>query len=494
MRRKPLGSRQTLVNVTPCVSPRILDANDIAKDLRPALLAPRHARDMSAAAQLQPLAVDGTRLRRTRWLVFAGALAIGVLTVLVIWRRQPMVAQANDIYAFADLGRNLASGNGLRFSNGPLTTRRAPGYPALIAILYLIFGSSPLVIQLAQCVLVAGTCLLVFEIGRLVFSFRTGVIAAVIVALHPMVLRYVPDIQVETLLTFLYTLTVYRTVRLVQEGSLANGLWAGVAAAAAAMVKGVALPYAALFIVSYLVWCRVARKVPAGGILPGWKPVAAMLVGMGIMILPWTVRNYEVTKKFVLISGNASGEFLRGYVFAQPRYYLLRDPPYTVGEQEANEMQRDLFRRRGLVWERDEAETETVQNLAAKAKLREEPGAFVKKFVIGSFMFWYVVTSRLNSLVVGAFAVVAWVLAFLGWRSRRDEGHAFWLLVVPIVSLNLIYAAVLALGRYSAPCVPTLAVLAAFGVESLLRRRALQASDPPRDEEMATAPSAGTAT
>jgi len=47
----------------------------------------------------------------------------------------------------------------------------------------------------------------------------------------------------------------------------------------------------------------------------------------------------------------------------------------------------------------------------------------------------------------------------------------FWLLLLPLFSLNLVYALVLALGRYSAPCIPALVVLAAFGVESLLSLR-----------------------
>ena len=411
---------------------------------------------------------DG-QLTRLRALVFVGALTLALVSVFVLWRMQHVVDQANDIYKFAELGRNIVDGNGFRFDHSGPTIRRAPLYPAVIAVLYLIFGVQPVAIQLLQCFLAAGTCLLVFEIGQRVFSQRVGLLAAVITALHPMVMRYVPDIQVETLLTFLYTLTVYRTVRLIEDDSPINGVWLGVAATGAAMVKAVALPYAALFVVAYLIYRHVTRT-PAVGLLVGWKPLAAMAVVMACLILPWSVRNYQVTGgRLVLISGNASGEFLRGYVFAQPRYYLLRDAAYHIGENEANAMQRELFRSQGLVWERDEAETERVQNVAMKAKLRAEPLALVKKVVIASFMFWYVVTSRMNSLVVGGLALVAWLFAIAGIVRSRGRGHHFWLLLLPIFSLNLIYALVLALGRYSAPCIPTLIVLAAFGADSMWR-------------------------
>jgi 4-amino-4-deoxy-L-arabinose transferase-like glycosyltransferase len=250
--------------------------------------------------------------------VFAAALAISLLTVFVLWGKQGLVDQTNDLYKFAEIGHNIALGNGLRYDGGPLTIRRAPLYPALIALLYTIFGAMPLVIQVFQAALAAGTTLLTLEIGRRVFNLRTGLLAAVATGLHPMVLRYVPDIQLETFLTFLYTLAIYWSVRLAEKETLWNGFWFGLSCAAAAMVKGVALPYPALFIVAYL-WWRHSRSAERSNPLPGLRPVAALLVAMGLFILPWTYRDYTVTGRFVLISGNASGELLRGYVFAQQR-------------------------------------------------------------------------------------------------------------------------------------------------------------------------------
>jgi 4-amino-4-deoxy-L-arabinose transferase-like glycosyltransferase len=389
-----------------------------------------------------------------------------------LWGNQALVDQTNDLYQFAELGQNIASGQGLRYNDGPLTIRRAPLYPALIAGLYLIFGAKPVVIQIVQALLAAGTALLAFEIGLRVFNLRTGLLAAIATGLHPMVLRYIPDIQVETFFTFLYTLAIYWSVRLVQEENLWHGFWFGVSSAAASMVKGVALPFPALFIVAYFWWLY---SKDGSRFIQGWRPIAAMLIAMALFILPWTYRNYQVTGKFVLISGNASGELLRGFVFAQPRYYLLTDRAYHDGELEANQMQIDLFNSKGLVWQRDETETEMVQNAAAREKIWDFPGAYIKKCIIGFFMFWYVVTTKANSLLVGGLALAGWTLAFVGMYRARGQPHQFWLLLLPILSMNLVYAAVLALGRYSAPCIPALMVLAAFGVNTLLPLRWLAA-------------------
>ena len=71
-------------------------------------------------------------------------------------------------------------------------------------------------------------------------------------------------------------------------------------------------------------------------------------------------------------------------------------------------------------------------------------------------------------MLVGGLALAAWALAFYGMKRGKGRERAFWLLLLPVLSLNLVYALVLALGRYSAPCIPALIVLAAFGVDRLL--------------------------
>jgi hypothetical protein len=84
-------------------------------------------------------------------------------------------------------------------------------------------------------------------------------------------------------------------------------------------------------------------------------------------------------------------------------------------------------------------------------------------------MFWYVMTTKSNSLVVGGLALMGWILAAAGWiRGGPERRRFFWVVLLPIVSLNLLCAALLGLGRYSAPTIPALMVLAAFGIDRLL--------------------------
>jgi 4-amino-4-deoxy-L-arabinose transferase-like glycosyltransferase len=284
-------------------------------------------------------------------------------------------------------------------------------------------------------------------------------------AFHPMVVRYVPDIQVECVLTFFTTLMVYCGVQFLRKPSIAAGAALGVTGALGALVKGVLLVCPPIFALCWLIR-QLRRREPLR-----LDAVVAIAVAMCAVILPWTARNYVVSGgQIVPISVNAGGEFLRGYVFAQPKYYLLQQRPYVEGENEANQMEIDLFKSHGLVWERDEAETERVVSKAAKEKLHSDPAGFLRKFAIGVFTFWYELTNRKNSLVIGGLALVSWMFAALGLRAARARDIAFWPLVQPILTINLLYAALLALGRYSAPTIPTLMVLTSWGITCVVQK------------------------
>jgi hypothetical protein len=95
---------------------------------------------------------------------------------------------------------------------------------------------------------------------------------------------------------------------------------------------------------------------------------------------------------------------------------------------------------------------------------------------VGLFTFWYQMTSMKNSLVAGAAALFAWILAVIGWRQARREKLAVWPLLLPAFYLNVLLALLLALGRYSVPVVPGVLVVAAFGLDTLLSRRTARVS------------------
>jgi 4-amino-4-deoxy-L-arabinose transferase-like glycosyltransferase len=414
-------------------------------------------------------------------IVFGVGLCTSLLVVFVGWRAQNFVANSPDPYSFQAMARSLLHGEGFA-PYGTVLNRRGPLYPALIALVYLVFGERPLIMQLVQALMLASVCALAFDIGRRLYNPRTGLIAGLLCAFHPGLLRYVADFHLETFLTFLCTVALWRSVFFLARPGVKNGVLFGASAALAALAKPVVLLYPVAFVAWYVLRHRESglrrpTKAARGSVdLSRWLrqrsvALAAIFVTMGVLILPWTYRNYRASGHVVLITTGVGDAFLRGYIFSKPEYALLRLPPYSYAENESNATFQSLCEQAGTVWQRNDVESDRILTGASKQKLLASPAAFVRKFLVQLFTFWYEMTSLATSLVAGLTALFLWILALIGWRRARAEGYLSWPLFLPIFCLNISLAILLALGRYSVPIVPALAVLAAFGVDTLLVRR-----------------------
>ncbi|HEY4215048.1 MAG TPA: glycosyltransferase family 39 protein [Steroidobacteraceae bacterium] len=396
-------------------------------------------------------------------IIIAVSLAASLLMVFGVFRQQGLVANSGDPYHYGEIAHGLVDHGFTK-----LTRRAASLYPESLAVVYRL-GGNDLVVVLLQSLLQVGTCLLVFSLGRRLYNSRTGLLAALFCALHPMLLRYVADLQMETPLTFMCMLTIWLTVRFHDRPTVVNGVLLGAAGMATVLTKGVILPYLVLFgAISFLIALR--RKS-----VQGVAGVIAIAVTMAVILAPWTYRNYRVTDgRFVLLTPGASDSFLRGYIFTRMEFATLQKPPYTFAENECNAWFRKIASDAGTVWEADEVVDEVNNARVAKDMIRTQPLDTVRKVVVGLFTFWYEMTSLLNSLIPAVLAVVAWALAFVGFKRARQEGRPSWLLWLPIVVMNVFVAALIPLGRYSVPILPCLMILAAFGVDTLLSRRGAQ--------------------
>jgi 4-amino-4-deoxy-L-arabinose transferase-like glycosyltransferase len=399
--------------------------------------------------------------RRDQLIVLAAAFVVPLVVVLAVFRSQGLVQNTPDPYAFSQLGKEVARGQGF---HGELLGRRAPLYPLFVGALYWIFGEHERVVQIAQCLLLACTALMAHDIGRRLYNARTGLIAGLICAVHPSLLRYVPDFHLEELLTFTVTLAIWSSVVFFQRPRLKNAVLFGAATGLACLTKAVFMLYPPIFAVIWL-W---RQRRDGEDLKKAVLTMGTVALAMGLVIAPWTIRNYRVSGHFVPISTGVSDAFLRGYVFTKIEYATLRQPPYTGAENEVNAWFRDISAKAGTTWERDPVADDRILGAEAKIRLRAAPLDFVRKFSVGLFTFWYEMTSLKTSLVAGMIALGSWVLAAIGFRRSRKERREQWLLLVPIIYLNVFLALLLSLGRYSVPVLPALSVLAAFGIDTLV--------------------------
>lgn len=426
---------------------------------------------------------------------------VAALFAFVLYPRQGAIDSIIDLNGFGKLGRHIAAGDGFSLGYGP-TLRRAPLYPAFVAFVLTLCGNSgpdavvfrPILIL--QCLMVGLSCVTAWTLGRKLFGARAGLIAGILCALTPQVWRYVGMTEVETTMGLLIALTALTGLNLYRQPTLGNGLLFGLVVGAATLVKPVALLYPFVFLLGFCWRWRRTRTQAAESAPRPWLPVAAA-VGMFLLcLLPWSLRNRIVTGgRFQGISSNGAGEFLRGYVNAQPKFALLRqdfggsNPSAMQWDWEANLYEDALLQKHGMSFFSTEQfgphgekrpmearfelelKKDAIEGAEAKRRLREEPLGFVKKFGTQVFTFWYVVETRKKSLLVGAIALIALSLAAFGWLRARRNGVDTFPVVSVVLYFNLLYAAILAFARYSMPVYPTLLVLSAYGLSQLRGQR-----------------------
>ena len=120
----------------------------------------------------------------------------------------PLISDAKEYDAIA---RALVRGDGFTLEGNP-TAFRLPGYPLLLAATYAVFGDSQVPIKMLQVIADVISCLLLFGIGKKLFSEKVGLAAAAILALFPIQVLYVPLLMTETIFTTILLLIVWVAV------------------------------------------------------------------------------------------------------------------------------------------------------------------------------------------------------------------------------------------------------------------------------------------
>jgi hypothetical protein len=314
----------------------------------------------------------------------------------------------------------------------------------------------------------------------------------VLSAFIPQSLRYLGQTEVEAVTTLFIALLAYTGLRLVERPGLVNGALFGLTAAAATLTKPVTQFYPLLFFaVAWLVWYLARRRQAAAPFRSMLAATLAALLCFSLPIAPWIMRNRALTDgAFSGISSNAPAEALRGYIAVKPEYVLLQKD-FGAWDPEANDYEEAILAPYGVPFYRVnapesgrveivppmpagvssarlEAEKDRIEAAELSRMLFSQPVEFVKKVGIQLVTFWYLVVDRKQSLIVGVSALALLAMVVLGTRVGLRKGVPVWPVLAIAIYLNLVYASTLAMARYSMPLYPTLMVLAAAGVFSLV--------------------------
>jgi len=204
------------------------------------------------------------------------------------------------------------------------TNYRPPLYPLFIAVIYFFTDNSILAVKLAQALLGAFICSIVFFIAQGIFKDkRISFGAAFIYAIYPSSILVGGSLLSETLLTFLLALAIFFILRGYARPSLKNYLFSGIFLGLSALTRPVILA----FVPFLILWLAFFSS---GNVLSRFKGVVFVILFMILTIMPWTVRNYFVFKELVPIS---TGGGISVYVFNNEMILAtIHDPLRPLGK------------------------------------------------------------------------------------------------------------------------------------------------------------------
>lgn len=265
--------------------------------------------------------------RRSAVLGLCSILFVGLALRLALASWAPMFLEG-DSQSYLLPGWELAQGQG--FSP---ELRRAPAYPVFIAVVFRPLADDLQTLALAQHAVGLLTVLLAFLIGRRLFGWPAGLLAALLVAISGSQLIYERYLMTEALFGFTLTLAGLAMVWALQEDAVhstdsplpqgsgemrsrrhgqAAPFLAGAAIGLAALTRPVAQVMLPLFLLALLLFLPRGR--------PTLKAVGLTLVGFALISGPWMIHNLVVHDAL-----GASGGLGRSLIARTVKYDTLFD-------------------------------------------------------------------------------------------------------------------------------------------------------------------------
>jgi 4-amino-4-deoxy-L-arabinose transferase-like glycosyltransferase len=420
------------------------------------------------SAKYNLAASDRADVRLHHWLIVIVGVAVllRLAAALAMGDQVEVLPGIYDQVTYDTLAHRVLDGYGFSFPHywWPATRAGEPTahwsylYTLYLAGVYALFGAHPLVARLIQAV-ASGILLpwLTYRLGRRIFGPTAGLVAAALTAVYIYFIYYDAALMTESfcILALLWALDL--ATRLAEAPSWRSWLWLGVASAVAILLRQLFLMFVPFMLV-WLLWVGRGRV--------RLRQLAVPLLVIGLLILPWTVRNYLAFHRFVLLNTNAGFAFFwSNHPIYGTNFTLLPADGPSYQDLIPSEL-------RGL----DEATMESALMRRGIGFVLDDPLRYILLSIIRLkeyFKFWPSPESSLISNVSRALSFGLYLPFMLyGLILSRPMWRRCSLLYLFVTVYTVIHLLSWASIRYRLPVDAVLIVFAGLAVTDLVRRAA----------------------
>ncbi len=223
-------------------------------------------------------------------------IALGMGGLFIIFNPHPQGPWGFDGYNI--LGNNLARGEGFG------TTFRMPCYPILLSVFFKIFGYRYLPVLIFQAFLNAFICISIFYLIKDIFTQKLAIFISFLVAFIGTSNIYVSTLSTDMMTTFLIVLSVLCLYIGYRKNLHLFYFIHGVILSSAILMRPsmVILPFFYFF--SLLFNLRQYKKAV--------KYLFFSILGISLLLLPWVIRNYILTKHIIVLTTQSWSQLFYG--------------------------------------------------------------------------------------------------------------------------------------------------------------------------------------
>ncbi len=397
--------------------------------------------------------------RKTYFLpILAGAFVLRLVAVLSMLQRDPQVWFYKQTTELGRLGESLRMGRGLSSPFGGDTGPSAflaPGYPALVALVFRLFGSyswcAAAVLLLLQVMFAVGTVFFVMLVARMAFSARTANIAGAIWAFSPP-LWWMPVVFWESgLSTTMLTASLALAMHCAERPKPWKWMVMGAFFAGAMLIN----PSLMLALFSVGAWAiyhsgRRSRVVSVVLLVATWA----------MLFVAWPMRNEREMHAFIPMRSNFGYELWQGNRPGSDGEFSAELHP-NVNAQE--------FAQYAALGEVGYMHEKTAM---AETAIRAQPGRFVRLTARRVVQFWLGLWSSNSSMLIVLHVATTTVLGLAGFVLLWKRRHGLAMLFAgPLLFFPLPYYITHADSRFRLVLDPLATILCAYAISRWVGRK-----------------------
>lgn len=401
-----------------------------------------------------------------------------VLRCLVVVKQFDQLTQDRDVYLGIAVG--ISDGRGFCTPNSSRPTAfRPPLYPLTLAA-GLTLLSPPMVVATVNILSGLMTIWLTASIGAALNLRWRGIIAALLVAVDPLLCVYTSQPMTESICTMLAALWLWTLIHQWRDRGQkfpADALLAGIAFGLMVLCRPTFWPIAAIYgLICSSTFLQSVRQTDRTQLKRHLRWSVVCILTTGAMIVPWVARNWLVLGTPILTTTHGGYTLL---LSNNPVFYqeVVNQPWGTVwgGEslakwQAETESQIEL----DLGNSASEVDRDRWLSLAARRVIIANPRLFRESVLHRVRSLWNIVpqgdfASRIGpatTFAVGAFYGVTLICALIGLitvllSSHRSRWMPLYVLIICVQCVHLFYWTNT---RMRAPLTPAIALLAAASI------------------------------